>query len=329
MTIQSIQADYGNATVEYTRKAISAQETYRQIFEKQLSEQADVIRNGSTEKAIPLGGSEFTSEEWDEMLSNYDATLDELREQMRAEHTKAYEEQLQRLEDFAQTDKMNFATSKYGVVADDEFGCFEIYNESGAKVGAFYYSDIAIKEDTSTGIQLLISEHGKDAYDAVVLDQELIWGFQEALGVDALETTSLEGFSLYRHMNTDIQYLVKDGDEGRGGRLLINSEEDFAEMEELAENYMRAYPELVSNKEVAQINAMLEVLGLMERTQNGIVSINRDGMAYNDNYSPEKNWALLFDGEQYNSVTENMKLHRILGTDMSDYDMWNRFLEEN
>lgn len=319
MTVQSIQSDYGNATVTYSRKAISSRESYQQIFEQKLSQLDEVIRNGSTEKAIPLGGAEFTSKEWEEMLANFDVTMEDMREQMREAHEKAYEEQLQE----------EFSTSKYDVVSNDEYGCFEVYNGSGERVGVFFYSDINIKLDANTGTQLLISEHGTDAYDAMLLDQELIWGFQEAMGVDQLEQSELEGFSLYRHKDTDIQYLVKDGDEGRGGRLLINSEEDLAEIDELAENYLREYPDLVSNKEVAQINAVLEVLGLMERTPYGIVSINCDGMAYNDNYIPDRNWTVLYDGEHYNKVSEFVKLHRVLGTDMSDNTMWSRFFEEN
>lgn len=327
MTIQSIQADYGNATVAYTRKAVSARESYLQLFEQKLMEQAEVIRNGSTETAIPLGGTAFTSEEWEKMLSDFDVTMNDLREQMRTEHARAYEEQLQKI--VIKEDYTDFSTSKYDVIADDVEGCFEVYNQNGDQVGVFEYSDMEIKVDAATGTQLLISEHGTAAYDALILDEELLLGFQEAMGVGALAQSTLEGFTLNKHFETGIQYLVKAGDEGRGGRLLISSEEDLAAIDRLAETYMREYPNLVSGKEVAQINAVLEVIGLMERTPNGIVSVNRDGMSYNDNTDPEQNWALLFEDEYYETVFEFIRLNRIVGNDISNYDIWGKFFEEN
>lgn len=349
MTIQNIQSDYGNATVAYTRKAMSTEESYRKILEQKFEQQEDVIRNGSTEEAIPLGGTAFTSEEWEEMLANFDATMDDLREQMRAEHEKRYEEQLEKAARIAAemerakisggiggtssfdagVDYEHFSTSKYDVISNDEFGCFEIYNKSDERVGAFFYSDIMIRTDAATGTQLLISEHGTAAYDALILDHELISGFEKSMRVEKLSQETLTGFTLNRHVETGIHYLVKSGDEGRGGRLLINSDEELAAIDELAETYLRDYPNLVSNKEVAQINAVLEVVGLMQRTPNGIVSVNRDGVSYNDNSDSERNWALLFEGEYYDTVFEFVKLHRVLGTDLSDYKLWDKYFEEN
>ena len=326
MSIQSIQPDYDNTTVAYSRKAISVRESYRQLFEQQLMEQAEVIRNGGTETAIQLGGAAFTSEEWEKMLTNFDVTMNDLREQMRAEHARAYEEQLQKI--VIKEDYTDFSTSKYDVIADDVEGCFEVYNENGDRVGAFDYSDMEIKVDATTGTRLLISEHGIAAYDALILDQELLLGFQEAMGVAALRQSTLEGFTLNKHFETGIQYLVKTGDEGHGGRLLIQSEEELAAIDRLAEAYMREYPNLVSNKEVAQINAVLEVIGLMERTPNGIVSVNRDGMSYNDDANPERNWALLFEDNCYEAAFEFARLNRIVGGDISDYNIWTKFFQE-
>lgn len=326
MTIQSIQADYGNTTVAYSRKAVSARESYQQLFEQKLSEQAEVIRNGSTETAIPLGGTAFTSEEWEKMLADFDVTMDDLREQMRTEHAKAYEEKLQKI--IIKDEYTDFSTSKYDVIADDVEGCFDVYNTNGDRVGTFHYSDMEIKVDAATGRQLLISEHGSSAYDAMILDQELLLGFQEAMGVDGLKKSTLEGFVLNRHYETGVSYLVKNGDEGRGGRLLIQSEEELERIDALAETYMREYPNLVPDKEVAQINAVLETIGLMERTPNGIVSVNRDGMSYNDDSNPEQNWALLFEDDSYEKAMGFVRLNRIVGVDISDYTIWSKFFQE-
>lgn len=349
MTVENIQSGYGNATVGYARKTVSTEEKYRELFAQKLSETDEVIRNGSTEKAIQLGGAAYTSEEWDEILANFDATMDDLREQMRAEHAKQYQEQMEKAANAAiemqhvnatsgvkkaavfSTEDMytEFSTSKYDVVPDDEYDCFHIYNKEGERVGTFSYSDIVMKTDAFTGTQILISEHGTAAYDALLLDQELIAGFCNSMGVSELPQEILSGYTVNKHLETGIHYLVKAGDEGRGGRLLISSDAELERMDELAEKYMSDYPNLVSNKEVAQINAVLEVLGLMQRTPNGIVSVNRDGVSYNDNTDSQKNWALLFDGDYYNEVFEFVKIHRVLGTDMSDYKLWDKYFEEN
>lgn len=349
MTTGTIQSGYGNSTMEYAKKTISAEENYRKILEEKLSQQEEVIRNGSTEKAVPLGGSAYTMEEWEEMLENFDAVAEDLREQMRAEHKKRYEGQMQKIADVQKeiaqanavsgtdefgicgetADYKEFSTSKYDIIPNDEYGCYKVYNKAGERVGAFYYSDIRIQTDSATGTQLLISEHGTATYDAVILDHELISGFQQSMGVENLEEEVLTGYTLNQHAQTGIRYLVKAGDEGRGGHILISTDAEREAIDALAETYMRDYPNLVSNKEVAQINAVLEVIGLLRRTPNGIISINRDGMSYNDNSDFQKNWALMFEGDYYDAVFEFVKMHEILGTDLSDYKLWDEFFEGN
>ena len=104
--------------------------------------------------------------------------------------------------------------------------CFDIYNQLGERLGAFSYNDIIIKHDTLTGKQLLISEHGTLSYDALVLDEELKNALCKVMGVESLETEKLQGFSLKTHAGTGIQYLLKDGEAGAGGRVLLQSDED-------------------------------------------------------------------------------------------------------
>ena len=79
---------------------------------------------------------------------------------------------------------------------DNEEGCFDIYNKQGERIGAFDYSDIKVRQDSRTGKQFLISEHGTMSYDAVVLDGELKDALQDVMGVETLETEELSGFAL-------------------------------------------------------------------------------------------------------------------------------------
>ena len=99
MTVEGIKGSYTNANDVYTSKKSSYTEEYRKLLEEKLAKQDEVIENGSTEEPIQVGGRAYTSEEWDEMLENFDATLEDLREQMRVEHERRYEEQLQKAAD--------------------------------------------------------------------------------------------------------------------------------------------------------------------------------------------------------------------------------------
>ena len=63
-----------------------------------------------------------------------------------------------------------YESENYRIVPDNEAGCFDIYNKQGERIGAFDYSDIKVRQDSRTGKQFLISEHGTMSYDAMVLD---------------------------------------------------------------------------------------------------------------------------------------------------------------
>ena len=64
-----------------------------------------------------------------------------------------------------------YESENYRIVPDNEAGCFDIYNKQGERIGAFDYSDIKVRQDSQTGKQFLISEHGTMSYDAMDLCQ--------------------------------------------------------------------------------------------------------------------------------------------------------------
>ncbi len=71
----------------------------------------------------------------------------------------------------------------------------------------------------------------------LVLDDELKDALQNVMDKDSLDVETLQGFTLNTHSGTGIQYLVKDGEEGRGGKVLLQNEADRKRYEELAEMY--------------------------------------------------------------------------------------------
>ncbi|MDE6744317.1 MAG: hypothetical protein K2J95_10610 [Lachnospiraceae bacterium] len=215
-----------------------------------------------------------------------------------------------------------YESANYKIVPNNEIGRFDIYNKQGEKLGVFNYSDIKIRQDSTTGKQFLISEHGTMSYSAMVMDGELKDALQNVMGVETLETVELQGFTLKTHSGTGIQYLVRDGEEGRGGKTLLQSQADIDKYELLAETYLNKYPNLIESKEEAYTWADLEIRGLAQHTDHGIISMGYDGMAYNDNSNYKNNWSISFSGDTYNLFFDWLQSYRESIEELQKFFAW-------
>ncbi len=215
-----------------------------------------------------------------------------------------------------------YESGNYRIVPDNEAGCFDIYNKQGERLGAFDYSDIMVRQDSATGRQFLISEHGTMSYDALVMDGELKEALQDVMGVETLETEEMQGFTLKTHSGMGIQYLVRDGEEGQGGKVLLQSQADIEKYEALAETYFNKYPNLIHDKNTAYIWADLEIKGLAQHTNNGIVSMGFSGMSYNDNSNYKNNWSILFSGDTYKAVFDWLQANRGSNEEIQKFPTW-------
>lgn len=309
---------------------------YSKILVNHAEQIKEKIRNGETEPTYQIGGQSFTEKEWKKLVEKVDRSIEKIQaeqserfEKQKAEQTgvadisgtnsnatsnKVTDSQIQALLE-NNNDKTNgvcgtktvykmYESENYKIVPDNEAGCFDIYNKQGEHLGAFAYSDIKVRQDTGTGKQFLISEHGTMSYDALVLDKELKKDLQSAMGVEQLETESLQGFTLKTHSGTGIQYLLRDGEEGRGGKVLLQNEADREKYEALAETYFNKYPNLINDKNAAYIWADLEIKGLAQHTQDGIISMGFNGMSYHDNLNNKNNWSVLLSGDSYQAAYE-------------------------
>ena len=198
-----------------------------------------------------------------------------------------------------------YESENYRIVPDNEAGCFDIYDKQGERIGAFDYSDIKVRQDSVTGKQFLISEHGTMSYDAVVLDGELKDALQNVMGVETLETEELQRFTLKTYSGTGIQ-----------------SQADIEKYEALAEAYFNKYPNLIHDKNAAYIWADLEIKGLAQHTNNGIISMGFNGMSYNDNADYKNNWSVLFSGDTYKAVFEWLQNNRGSIEEMQKFATW-------
>ncbi|MBD5531172.1 MAG: hypothetical protein HDQ98_03060 [Lachnospiraceae bacterium] len=221
-----------------------------------------------------------------------------------------------------------YESANYKIVPDNEAGRFDIYNKQGEKLGVFQYSDIKVRQDSATGKEFLISEYGTMSYEAMVMDNELKDALQNAMGVEKLETEELQGFTLKTHSGTGIQYLLRDGVEGRGGKVLLQSQADIQKYEALAETYYRKYPNLVQDKKAGYIWADLEIRGLAVQSGGGILSVHYDGMSYNHNSDYKKNWCIRFSGDTYSNILDWIQKNRGRMEEMHQFSVWDQFFSD-
>lgn len=202
-----------------------------------------------------------------------------------------------------------YETENYIFVPEPDIGGMRIL-VNGQSAGVFSVDDLKIKVDEQTGIKVLISELGSAWYDAIPVTAELERGLSEAIGVEDIQEVALEGYYIGTHAGTGIQYVMKPGDEGRGGKVLLRNEADEARYNALAEEYYNRYPNLINSQEEGRIWASFEIVGMAERTPTGIVSIGYDNISYNDNSDYKKNWSAMLTGNTWELLYEWLEENR-------------------
>ena len=197
--------------------------------------------------------------------------------------------------------------------------------KNGQSVAVFSVDDLKIRVDEETGTRVLISEipgFGNSWYDAIPVDAELENGLAEAIGVDEIPEVELEGYYIGTHAGTGIQYVMRLGDEGRGGKVLLRNAADEARYNALAEEYYNRYPNLINSQEEGRIWASFEIIGMAERTDTGIVRIGYDGVSYNDNSDYKKNWSIMFTEATWELLNEWLKDNRERMTEWDKFGSW-------
>lgn len=236
-------------------------------------------------------------------------------------------EQIDYISNYYPDEYTAYESANYKIEPDNENECFTIYNGQGELLGIFFYSDIKCRRDSS-GKELLISENGTMWYDALVLDQELKEDLRHVMGTDSLATEPLQGYSLKTHAGTGIQYLIRDGEEGRSGKVLLQSEADHEKYEALAETYLSKYPNLIESKDEAYIWASFEIRGMAARTEHGILSIHNDSMSYNDDSDFKNNWCIRFMDDVYQKIFEWLQQSGSHHEDMQKFSVWQGIFDD-
>ncbi len=327
---------------------------YQKILSERKSEIYEKLKNGDTEESFQIGGSSFTEKEWDKLLSEVDDITEEMREAMREEHQKRFaknleEKSVNRTESVDSTDAISklfdtgsselkisnfkeYETPNYKFVPEPEIGGggMRIY-KNGQSVAVFSVDDLKIRVDEQTGTRVLISEiggYGGAWYDAIPVDAELENGLAEAIGVEDIEEVSLEGYYIGTHAGTGIQYVMRPGDEGRGGKVLLRDAADVAKYNALAEEYYNRYPNLINSQEEGRIWASFEIVGMAERTETGFVRIGYDNISYTDNFDYKKNWSAKLTGDTWELLHEWLKENREHMKEWGKFSSWRDIFDE-
>ncbi len=335
---------------------------YQKILSERRNEIYEKLKNGDTEESFQIGGSSFTEEEWDKLLSEVDDITEEMREAMREEYQKRLEEAIEEIsvetldekitgsvEETANVDIVskllstkssevkvsNFKeheTPNYKFVPEPEIGegGMRIY-KNGQSVAVFSVDDLKIRVDEQTGTRVLISEiggYGGAWYDVIPVDAELENGLAQAIGVDDIEEVSLEGYYIGTHARTGIQYVMRPGNEGRGGKVLLRNAADEAKYNALAEEYYNRYPNLINSQEEGRIWASFEIVGMAERTETGFVRIGFDNISYTDNFDYKKNWSVKLTGDTWELLWKWLEENRSRMEKIGEFSTWGNIIDE-
>ena len=327
---------------------------YQKILSERKNEIYEKVKNGDTEESFQIGGSSFTEKEWDKLLAEVDNITEEMREAMREEHEKRFAEAVKEttsstVNNTGETDLVsklfetqnseikvsNFKeheTPNYKFVPEPEIGSGGMrILKNGQSVAVFSVDDLKIRVDEKTGTRVLISEipgFGNSWYDAIPVDAELENGLAEAIGVDDIPEVELEGYYIGTHSRTGIQYVMRPGDEGRGGKVLLRNAGDVAKYNALAEEYYNRYPNLVTSQESGRIYASFEICGMMERTETGFVRIGFDNISYNDNFDYKKNWSAKLTGDTWEMLWKWLEENRNRMEKVGEFSTWGNIIDE-
>ena len=327
---------------------------YQKILSERKNEIYEKVKNGDTEESFQIGGSSFTEKEWDKLLAEVDDITEEMREAMRDEHEKRFAEAVKETTSNS-TDNVNetdivsklfetqnseikvskfkeHETPNYKFVPEPEIGSGGMrILKNGQSVAVFSVDDLKIRVDEKTGTRVLISEipgFGNSWYDAIPVDAELENGLAEAIGVDDIPEVELEGYYIGTHSRTGIQYVMRPGDEGRGGKVLLRNAGDVAKYNALAEEYYNRYPNLVTSQESGRIYASFEICGMMERTETGFVRIGFDNISYNDNFDYKKNWSAKLTGDTWEMLWKWLEENRNRMEKVGEFSTWGNIIDE-
>lgn len=335
------------------------------IIAERKKEIVEKVRKGETEPSIPIGAASFTSKQWNKLMRNVDRAIEDMQERIRADEEeaeqiikkqhcqkkKADSITMEMLEELLGIEVKDGRALKGGSIAsqagggervalDNDYYCIQpsgngMFRITDKKTGleySFAEKGCSLKYDRASGRTFLIPDGDyAQAGNILVADEELLAAMGQYFGVEKLEAGPLIGYFFGRNEETGIEIMIPPGMKGRMAHMLFQSKEDVEAYESLVQTYRDKYPNLVQSDAMAKFYAALEIEGLCQRTETGILYMNAGSIGYADDGNPGKNWWLDFretSEENYEAIMEMLSDIRKNGKDIDDLGEWTARMEE-
>ncbi|MBR1816958.1 MAG: DUF3879 family protein [Lachnospiraceae bacterium] len=216
-------------------------------------------------------------------------------------------------------------SENYRLEPDDENYCYHIYDKTGTQIGGIIeYGDALPVENEKTKEKYLFTLYkDMNAYDVIILDDELEADLKEAFGEKFWYVRSLSEYSVISGGNIDLNYIVKNGTFDFYGHVLLWNKNDKEIYDALAKDYADRYPEIIPDTDTGYTYADMEVKGLSKRYDDGFFILQTGGtIAYYGVRDLENTWSLALTTDEFEHIEAWLLQNQDENADYKSFKYW-------
>lgn len=195
-------------------------------------------------------------------------------------------EKIQESQAVRNTDSRVTVDNEFYQITKGDNNTVKIYDKTTGYSYTLLEDYLSIQTDEKTGKRFLISDipYTTMNVEAMELNDRLKQSILEYRNGTAITEKTLDKkFSVYTDALTGIPSLHWRSGDGMAACMMISTAAQKEKFEELADIYLKSYPNLVSDGRAAEIRASWEIKGYARRTSGGILSISGNAVTYDDN----------------------------------------------
>ncbi len=200
-----------------------------------------------------------------------------------------------------------------------------LFLRSRADEGHISYS-LLILEDEDGKRTLMKNYLDTSALIPVELDDEKEKALHLLMGEEAEYSELWTDYEMTQDKATGLFRILKKGTDPEFSNIILRNDEDIQKYRELAEAYMKAYKEVLSDLSVSFIYADYEAKGRAKRFTDGFFFYHMRGMQYIDTKDSENSWSLDLTYDEYRVLDEKIDINE-LPFDISSFDAWKGTLD--
>lgn len=212
----------------------------------------------------------------------------------------------------------------YHLEPDDEIGGYEIYGADGTDLGFFFCNDPLVIAGADGAEKLYTYYDELSAYEVVDIDDELREDIMGAIGEKMWYVRQKSDFVTETDAATKLSFLTQKNHRSWEGKVVLETDADREAFDALADDYVRRYAPVVTERGVGYIYADLEIKGLAWRGENGFVFVQNNGAQYVDVKEPQSGWSVALTFDEYGRLDDWLRAHRADADDRTDFAFWKR-----